>query len=175
MSTRAQSEGSIMFRKVLTVLATSAVIAGGSAGVAYADTPVKSSTSCSVSTGGVLGTITGILGGNGSCLLPGGLGGGLSDGDHHHHLPGGGFGGGLRGGDFGGTFWQRDGVILPFNQVSSACGCSGNPASFGYTLVEPQVQVVPVGVAAGDGSCATLNQIDWTRGGFQRGARFFRR
>lgn len=158
-----------MLRKTLTVLAASAVIAGGTAGVAYADTPVKSATSCVVSTGGVLGTITGILGGGGSCLLPGSGGTGS---DHHHrggHFPGG------NGGNYGGTYWNRGGVILPYSQVASDCGCS-QPASLGYTLVEQpqQVQVVPVGVAAGDGSCA-LNQVNWNDARYRRGVRFFRR
>lgn len=158
-----------MLRKTLTVLAASAVIAGGTAGVAYADTPVKSSTSCVVSTGGVLGTITGVLGSGGSCLLPG-TGGTGTDTDHHRrHFPGG------FGGAYGGSYWQRGGVILPYSQVASDCGCS-QPASLGYTLVEQpqQVQVVPVGVAAGDGSCA-LNQVNWNDVRYRRGVRFFRR
>lgn len=164
-----------MLRKTLTVLAASAVIAGGTAGVAYADTPVKSATSCVVSTGGVLGTITGVLGSGGSCLLPGT--GTDTDTDHHHrHFPGG-YGGAYGGayGSYGGSYWQRGGVILPYSQVASDCGCS-QPASLGYTLVQQpqQVQVVPVGVAAGDGSCA-LNQVNWNDARYRRGVRFFRR
>jgi len=161
-----------MLRKTLTVLAASAVIAGGTAGVAYADTPVKSSTSCVVSTGGVLGTITGVLGGGGSCLLPGGTD---TDGDNDHHRGGHFPGGGFYGGGLYGSYWQRGGVILPYSQVASSCGCS-SPASYGYTLVEQpqQVQVVPVGVAAGDGSCA-LNQVNWGDPRFRGGVRYFRR
>jgi hypothetical protein len=96
---------------------------------------------------------------------------------------GGNFGGGFgsfRGGNFGGTFWQRGGTIFPYSQVASSCGCSGDPVSLGYTLVqEPQlVQVteIPVGaVATGDGSCQTLTSVNWGLPGFRRGARFFRR
>lgn len=154
-----------MFRKTLTVLAAVAVIGGAGAGVAYADTPAPSKLQTCTATilSNCIGTGT---------ILGGGLLGGGHDG--HGHNRGGHFPGGL-GGRFGGTYWQRGGVILPYSSVAGSCGCS-DPVSLGYTLVEQpaQVQVVPLGVEAGDGSCA-LNTVNWGDSRFSRGVRFFRR
>jgi hypothetical protein len=150
-----------MFRKTLTVLAASAVIAGGTAGVAYADTPAPAQRPTLCGTIALPVVCTPSTGGH--------------DGDHRGGHFGGGFGGGFRGGNFGGTYWNRGGVILPYSQVASSCGCS-DPASLGYTLVEQpaQVEVVPVAADLGDGSCA-LDQVNWNDRRFSRGVRFFRR
>lgn len=152
-----------MLRKLATVAAAMAIVGAGSVGVANAATPEHFPHIPHVPHigGGLLGGL--------------GLGGLLGGGFHH----GGHFGGGNFGGRFGGTFWQRDGVILPYSQLGSSCGCSvSDPVSLGYTeVVQPaQIEVVPVGaVATGDGSCETLTSVDFSRPGWNRGVRFFRR
>jgi len=154
-----------MLRKIVTVGAAMALLGAGSVGMAYASTPahaVKAETPCTTS-GGLVGDLIGAVGGVGGTCVPDPL--------HHGHpgLPGGhfpgGYGGGFYGGGYGfpggygGTYWRDPrGVVLPYSQVASSCGCSGDPVSYGYQLVPaPQYIEVPVGaVSAGDGSCATL-------------------
>lgn len=178
-----------MLRKTLTVLAVMAAVGAGTAGVANASTPVVPVPP--------VGGVDGVVGGVGNSVggLLGGvnvLGGNIAVGDQFHgsdrlrgidRFRGGNFGG-FYGSDFYGgrynhyrnTFWNRGGVILPYSQVVSSCGC-GDPASLGYQLVEnPQtVMVVPVGaVATGDGSCS-LSSVNFGLDRYRHGVRFFRR
>lgn len=171
-----------MLRKSLTVVAVMAAIGAGSVGVANAATPAPSVVcvpgvgvgDCDHDGHGHFGHGFGGLGGG---FLGGGLGlGGLLGGNtfiNSNHFRGGNFGDRFRG-----TFWNRGGVILPYSQVVSSCGCSGDPVSLGYSQVlnPQQVLVVPVGaVATGDGSCETLSSVNFGQDRFRRGVRFFRR
>lgn len=137
-----------MIRKLCT---TGALVAGlvglmgATTGTALADTPhaVKADTACTL-TGGGIGDLIG-----GVCRPEGRFGG---------H-----FGGHFGGGFFRGGFYRHSwgGPVLSFDQVSSACGCSGSSIPAGYVLVEDpqpvtftQIPVVPVGgIQTGDGSC----------------------
>lgn len=184
-----------MLRKSLTVVAVMAAIGAGSVGVANAATPVVKANPTCTTTGGVVSCLPGVgslghpfnPGSLGSHLPGGGLGGIFGGGilggntfiNNNNHFRGGNFGGSFRGIDrFRGTFWNRGGVILPYSQVVSSCGCSGDPVSLGYSEVlnPQQVLVVPVGaVATGDGSCETLSSVNFGQDRFRRGVRFFRR
>lgn len=164
-----------MLRKTLTVLAVMAAVGAGTAGVANASTPAPSAlcvpgapvAGCTPHGGHHDGFGFGLgrgLGFNDGGLLGTGL------------LRGGDFNRGGRWGHYQGSFWNRGGVILPYSQVVSSCGCA-DPASLGYTLVEnpATVMVVPVGaVATGDGSCA-LSSVNFGLDRYRHGVRFFRR
>lgn len=170
-----------MLRKTLSAVAAVAAVAAmgvGTAGVANASPVLKTVVVPCVTPNVPVGC--GWHGGNGGHDghrggFLGGLGHGL--GFNRGGLLGTGILGGGNYGRFGGTYWQRGGVIMPYSQVLSTCGCSAgiDPVSEGYTLVQDpqQVIVVPSGpVVTGDGSCS-LTSVNWGLGGFQRGARFF--
>lgn len=155
-----------MLRKCLTVAAVFAAITAGTAGVANASTPAPANLpTCTITVlSNCIGTGT-HLGGN-------------------HGNRGGDFRGGFRGGNFGGgfgfadryrgTYWNRGGVILPYDQVASSCGCSGDPVALGYQIVENPTTVL-VAPATGDGSCVALSQVNWSLPAWHRGVRLFHR
>jgi len=163
-----------MLRKSLTVVAVMAAIGAGSVGVANAATPAPTQVPSVCGTVALPVVCTPSPGNHHGGHFPGGNLGGFRGGNF-----GGNFGGSFRGIDrFRGSFWNRGGVILPYDQVVSSCGCSGDPVSLGYTQVlnPQQVLVVPVGaVATGDGSCETLSSVNFGQDRFRRGVRFFRR
>lgn len=165
-----------MIRKLCTVGALMAALIGAGSAVAYADTPhsIKPATTSCV---GTIGGITGVVGVliDGVCSAVGTTD---TDATHHHHYGGHFYGGGFYGGGFyPGGFYRNlnSGVVLPYSQVASACGCAGSTlVPTGYALVpapQPQIVQVPVGaVATGDGSCATLPASAYGR----LGGRFWR-
>lgn len=167
-----------MLRKTLSAVAAVAAVAAmgvGTAGVANASpvlktscTPVAPATTCT-NPGGPFHHFPGGLGHG----LGGALGFGRGGLLHTGLLGSDRFRGGRFGGDFAGTYWQRDGVILPYSQVVSSCGCS---STAGWVEVQDpqQVIVVPEGAATGDGSCA-LSSVNWGLPGWNRGVRIVRR
>jgi hypothetical protein len=168
-----------MLRKCLTSVAVMAAVFAGTAGVANASTPAPATfkTSACIPGAPVAGCTPGDhrgdhRGGRGGFL--GGRGGLL-----------GGFGlGGFLGGnrtiinnEYANTFWQRDGVILPYAQAASSCGCSGAPVGWTQVVDPAAVEVVPFYGApvTGDGSCVSLTSVNWGLPGWNRGVRLYHR